>query len=195
MVIAGSGDLVALDAKMSFDTNAMNRQPKIAELRDRSQEDARESTAADHGLSYVGLDGASAASARVLGLAMTRLAMIKLAGGAPASFLDIAGGASPERVARAFRTVLADGNVSVILSTSSRASTAAALGGAGCRAGLPRGRVDPCGRGAPCRHQCRRGPRRHSPATGSAGLGTPPCQPPLSRFSAAEDWPRNSSTR
>ena len=115
LVITKAGDLMALDAKMSFDTNAMFRQPQIAELRDRSQEDPRESTAGDHGLSYVGLDGDIGCLINGAGLAMATMDMIKLAGGEPANFLDIGGGASPERVVRAFQTVLADGNVSVIL--------------------------------------------------------------------------------
>ncbi len=115
LVITGTGDLVALDAKMSFDTNAMFRQSQIAELRDRSQEDPRESTAGDNGLSYVGLEGDIGCIINGAGLAMATMDMIKLAGGEPANFLDIGGGASPERVVRAFRTVLADGNVSVIL--------------------------------------------------------------------------------
>ena len=115
LVVTGSGDLVALDAKMSFDTNALFRRPEIAELRDRSQEDPRESTAGDHGLSYVGLTGDIGCIINGAGLAMATMDMIKLAGGEPANFLDIGGGASPERVVRAFRTVLADGNVSVIL--------------------------------------------------------------------------------
>ncbi len=115
LVITGNGDLVALDAKMSFDTNALFRQSGIAELRDRSQEDPRESTAGDHGLSYVGLDGDIGCIINGAGLAMATMDMIHLAGGEPANFLDIGGGASPERVVRAFRTVLADGKVSVIL--------------------------------------------------------------------------------
>jgi len=115
LVVTGSGDLVALDAKMSFDTNALFRRPQIAELRDRSQEDPRESTAADHGLAYVGLDGNIGCIINGAGLAMATLDMIKLAGGSPANFLDIGGGASPERVVRAFRTVLADKAVEVML--------------------------------------------------------------------------------
>ncbi len=115
LVVTGSGDLVALDAKMSFDTNALFRQQQVAELRDRSQEDPRESTAGDHGLSYVGLDGDIGCIINGAGLAMATMDMIKLAGGEPANFLDIGGGASPERVVRAFRTVLTDGGVSVIL--------------------------------------------------------------------------------
>ncbi len=115
LVITKSGDLVALDAKMSFDTNALFRRPQILELRDRSQEDPRESNAEDHGLAYVGLDGDIGCIINGAGLAMATMDMIKLAGGEPANFLDIGGGASPERVAQAFRTVLTDANVQVIL--------------------------------------------------------------------------------
>ena len=115
LVITGAGDLVALDAKMSFDTNALFRRPEVAALRDPSQEDPRESTAADHGLAYVGLDGDIGCIINGAGLAMASMDMIKLAGGEPANFLDIGGGASPERVVRAFRTVLSDGNVRVVL--------------------------------------------------------------------------------
>ncbi len=115
LIINGTGDLVALDAKMSFDTNALYRRGEIAELRDRSQEDPRESMAGDHGLAYVGLDGDIGCIINGAGLAMATMDMIKLAGGEPANFLDIGGGASPERVVRAFRTVLTDRNVQVIL--------------------------------------------------------------------------------
>ncbi|MBA3324028.1 MAG: succinate--CoA ligase subunit beta, partial [Rhodobacteraceae bacterium] len=115
LVVTGAGDLRALDAKMSFDTNALYRRPQIAELRDRSQEDPRESTAGDHGLAYVGLEGNIGCIINGAGLAMATLDMIKLAGGEPANFLDIGGGASPERVVRAFRTVLSDRRVEVML--------------------------------------------------------------------------------
>ncbi|SIO53561.1 malate thiokinase large subunit [Rhodovulum sp. ES.010] len=115
LVITGSGDLVALDAKMSFDTNALYRRPQIAALHDPSQEDAREAMAHDNGLAYVGLDGDIGCIINGAGLAMATMDMIKLSGGEPANFLDIGGGASPERVMTAFRTVLCDPNVSVIL--------------------------------------------------------------------------------
>jgi succinyl-CoA synthetase beta subunit len=115
LVITGSGDLVALDAKMSFDTNALYKHPAIASLRDPSQEDPREATAYDNGLAYVGLDGDIGCIINGAGLAMASMDMIQLAGGQPANFLDIGGGASPERVCQAFRTVLSDQNVSVIL--------------------------------------------------------------------------------
>ncbi len=115
LVVTRTGELVALDAKMSFDTNALYRRPEIAQLRDPSQEDARESSAADNGLAYVGLTGDIGCIINGAGLAMATMDMIHLSGGEPANFLDIGGGASPERVATAFRTVLTDTNVSVIL--------------------------------------------------------------------------------
>lgn len=115
LVVTGEGSLVALDAKMSFDDNALFRHPEISELRDHSQEDARESHAADRGLSYVGLDGDIGCMINGAGLAMATMDMIKLAGGEPANFLDIGGGASPERVLKAFRAVLRDSNVKAML--------------------------------------------------------------------------------
>ncbi|SUZ32187.1 Succinate--CoA ligase [ADP-forming] subunit beta [Roseibaca ekhonensis] len=115
LAITGSGDLVALDAKMSFDTNAMFRRPEVAALRDLSQEDPREAMAAQSDLSYIGLDGDIGCIINGAGLAMATMDMIKLAGAEPANFLDIGGGASAERVVTAFRTVLTDPNVSVIL--------------------------------------------------------------------------------
>ncbi|MEO0761634.1 MAG: ADP-forming succinate--CoA ligase subunit beta, partial [Pseudomonadota bacterium] len=91
LVVTGQGKLVALDAKMSFDDNALFRRPQIGELRDRSQEDPRESNASDRGLNYVGLDGNIGCMINGAGLAMATLDMIKLAGGEPANFLDIGG--------------------------------------------------------------------------------------------------------
>jgi malate-CoA ligase subunit beta len=115
LVITGSGELLALDAKMGFDDNALFRQPKVAELRDKTQEDAREMAAADRGLSYVGLDGDIGCMINGAGLAMATMDMIKLAGGEPANFLDVGGGASAERTEKAFRLVLADENVKAML--------------------------------------------------------------------------------
>ncbi|ATX65366.1 malate--CoA ligase subunit beta [Roseinatronobacter bogoriensis] len=115
LVVTGTGDLIALDAKMSFDTNALFRRPEVAALRDPGQEDPREDAAAEHGLNYVGLDGDIGCIINGAGLAMATMDMITLSGGQPANFLDIGGGASPERVVAAFRTVLSDPNVSVVL--------------------------------------------------------------------------------
>jgi len=115
LVVTKSNELVALDAKMSFDDNALFRQLKISELRDKSQEDPREMAAADRGLSYVGLDGDIGCMINGAGLAMATMDMIKLAGGEPANFLDVGGGASAERTEKAFRLVLADKNVKAML--------------------------------------------------------------------------------
>ncbi|MDD2760930.1 MAG: malate--CoA ligase subunit beta [Methylomonas sp.] len=115
LVITGHGELVALDAKMGFDDNALFRRQNISELRDKTQEDPREMAAADRGLSYVGLDGDIGCMINGAGLAMATMDMIKLAGGEPANFLDVGGGASPERTEKAFRMVLADKNVKAML--------------------------------------------------------------------------------
>jgi malate-CoA ligase subunit beta len=115
LVVTGNGELVVLDAKMGFDDNALFRQQKIAELRDKTQEDSREMAASDRGLSYVGLDGDIGCMINGAGLAMATMDMIKLAGGEPANFLDVGGGASPERTEKAFRLVLADKNVKAML--------------------------------------------------------------------------------
>jgi malate-CoA ligase subunit beta len=115
LVITKDKNLVALDAKMSFDDNALFRRPHIAELRDKSQEDPRETWASDRGLAYVGLDGDIGCVVNGAGLAMATLDMIKLAGGEPANFLDIGGGASPERVAKSFKAVLKDKKVKALL--------------------------------------------------------------------------------
>jgi malate-CoA ligase subunit beta len=115
LVVTNHNELVALDAKMSFDDNALFRQPKIAELRDKSQEDPREMAAADRGLSYVGLEGDIGCMINGAGLAMATMDMIKLAGGEPANFLDVGGGASAERTEKAFRLVLADENIKAML--------------------------------------------------------------------------------
>lgn len=115
LVVTEDNRLIALDAKMTFDDNALFRLPHIAELRDKSQEDPRETRAADRGLSYVGLDGSIGCIVNGAGLAMATMDMIKAAGGEPANFLDIGGGATPERVAKAFRLVTSDQNVRAIL--------------------------------------------------------------------------------
>ena len=115
LVVSEEGQVLALDAKMSFDDNALFRRPQISELRDKSQEDPRESHAADRGLSYVGLDGKIGCIINGAGLAMATMDMIKHAGGEPANFLDIGGGATPDRVTKAFNLVLMDEAVEAIL--------------------------------------------------------------------------------
>jgi len=115
IVTGGSGKLMIMDAKMGFDDNALFRRQKVAELRDKTQEDPREMAAADRGLSYVGLEGDIGCMINGAGLAMATMDMIKLAGGEPANFLDVGGGASPERTEKAFRLVLADKGVKAML--------------------------------------------------------------------------------
>ena len=115
LVVTEDRRLIALDAKMSFDDNALFRHQNISELRDKSQEDPREMSALDRGLNYVGLEGNIGCIINGAGLAMASMDMIKHAGGEPANFLDIGGGASPDRVAKAFRLVLSDDRVEAIL--------------------------------------------------------------------------------
>ena len=115
LVVTKEGNLLAVDAKMGFDDNALFRHSHISELRDKSQEDVREMNAADRGLSYVGLDGNIGCIINGAGLAMATMDMIMHAGGEPANFLDIGGGASPDRVSKAFNLVLSDENVKCIL--------------------------------------------------------------------------------
>lgn len=115
LVLTKDDRILALDAKMSFDDNALFRRSIVSDMRDPSQEDPREAQAAQHNLNYVGLDGEIGCIVNGAGLAMATMDMIKFAGGNPANFLDVGGGASPERVAAAFRLVLVDKNVKAIL--------------------------------------------------------------------------------
>lgn len=115
LVVTRDGSVLALDVKMSFDDNALFRRPRVHKLRDYTQEDPREVEAAKHGLSYIALDGDIGCIVNGAGLAMATMDLIKHAGAEPANFLDIGGGASPERVANAFRLVMSDPRVKVIL--------------------------------------------------------------------------------
>jgi succinyl-CoA synthetase beta subunit len=115
LVVTGAGDVIALDAKMNFDDNALFRHKDIEELRDESEEDQTELEAAKFDLNYVKLDGNIGCMVNGAGLAMATMDIIKLYGGAPANFLDVGGGASRERVAAAFKLILADPNVEGLL--------------------------------------------------------------------------------
>ncbi|MDD9883494.1 MAG: ADP-forming succinate--CoA ligase subunit beta [Gammaproteobacteria bacterium] len=115
LVVTKSSELLALDAKMNFDSNALFRQEKVAALRDRDEEDAAEAAAAEQGLNYIKLDGDIGCMVNGAGLAMATMDIIKLCGGAPANFLDVGGGASVERVTAAFKIILSDTNVKGIL--------------------------------------------------------------------------------
>jgi succinyl-CoA synthetase beta subunit len=115
LVVTGDGEVVALDAKASFDDNALYRHPDIAELRDESEEDPREREAARHDLNYIKLDGNIGCMVNGAGLAMATMDIIKLSGGAPANFLDVGGGATGDRVTEAFKIILSDADVDGVL--------------------------------------------------------------------------------
>jgi succinyl-CoA synthetase beta subunit/malate-CoA ligase subunit beta len=114
LVVTDDGDFMALDCKLSFDDNALFRQGGIVELRDFDEEDPKEVDALGHGLNYIALDGQVGCIVNGAGLAMATMDAIVLHGARPANFLDVGGGASPEKVANAFRIVLEDPNVRVI---------------------------------------------------------------------------------
>ena len=115
LVITKDKHVLALDCKMSFDNNALFRRNEVSELRDKSQENPSEVYASDRGLNYVGLDGNIGNIINGAGLAMASMDMIKLAGGEPANFLDVGGGATPEKIVKAFKLVSSDKKVKVIL--------------------------------------------------------------------------------
>ena len=115
LVVTGEGELIALDAKISFDSNAMYRQKDIAEYRDLSEEEPTEIRAGEAGLSYIKLDGNIACLVNGAGLAMSTMDIIKLHGGEPANFLDVGGGADKSQVTEAFRILLSDPNVKAVL--------------------------------------------------------------------------------
>ena len=110
-----SGDVIALDAKINIEGNALFRQERLVKLRDISQEDEHEREAAEHDLNYVSLDGDIACMVNGAGLAMATMDLIKLHGGEPANFLDVGGGATSERVAEAFKIILSNDKVAAIL--------------------------------------------------------------------------------
>ncbi|MHC8510256.1 MAG: ADP-forming succinate--CoA ligase subunit beta [Rhodospirillales bacterium] len=115
LVITGAGDVIALDAKMNFDSNALYRRKDIAALRDEGEEDAMELEAGKHELNYIKLDGTIGCMVNGAGLAMATMDIIQLEGAAPANFLDVGGGATAERVTAAFKIILSDPNVKGIL--------------------------------------------------------------------------------
>jgi succinyl-CoA synthetase beta subunit len=115
LVIKEDGNLHCLDAKLGVDSNAMYRQPKLKDMKDPSQEDAREAHAAQYELNYVALDGNVGCMVNGAGLAMGTMDIVNLHGGKPANFLDVGGGATKERVAEAFKIILSDDNVKAVL--------------------------------------------------------------------------------
>jgi succinyl-CoA synthetase beta subunit len=115
LILSADGDIICLDAKMSFDSNAIYRHPDIAALRDESEEDPKEIEASKYDLNYVALEGTIGCMVNGAGLAMATMDIIKLYGAEPANFLDVGGGASKEKVAAAFKIITADPNVKGIL--------------------------------------------------------------------------------
>ena len=115
LVVTGAGEVVALDAKVSFDDNALYRHPELEKLRDEAEEDPKELEAAKYSLNYIALDGTIGCMVNGAGLAMATMDIIKLYGGSPANFLDVGGGATKERVTAAFKIILSDPNVEGIL--------------------------------------------------------------------------------
>jgi succinyl-CoA synthetase beta subunit len=115
LVVRGAGDVIALDAKMNFDDNALYRHKEIEALRDLTEEDAKELEASRHGLNYIALDGSIGCMVNGAGLAMATMDIIKLKGGEPANFLDVGGGANAEQVREAFKIILSDAKVKAIL--------------------------------------------------------------------------------
>src|SRR6202012_1767876 len=114
-VLTGDNKLVALDAKMTIDDNALFRHKELMELRDLNEEDPLEVEASKYGLNYIKLDGSVACMVNGAGLAMATMDIVKYAGGSPANFLDVGGGASAEQVKNAFRILLSDKNVKAVL--------------------------------------------------------------------------------
>ena len=115
LIVTEDDHVMALDAKMNFDSNALYRQPKIMELRDLDEEDPHEIEASRHELNYIKLDGNIACMVNGAGLAMATMDIIKLKGGQPANFLDVGGGATKDRVIEAFKLILADPSVQGVL--------------------------------------------------------------------------------
>jgi succinyl-CoA synthetase beta subunit len=115
LVVTGAGDLICLDAKVNFDSNALYRQKDIVELRDLAEEDPAEIEASKYDLSYIKLDGKIGCMVNGAGLAMATMDIIKLYGSEPANFLDVGGGATKEKVTEAFKIILSDDSVEGIL--------------------------------------------------------------------------------
>ena len=115
LIVTGEGELLALDAKVNLDDNALYRHKDLQAMRDPSQEDEREARAAEHGLNYISLDGNIGCMVNGAGLAMATMDLVKLHGGEPANFLDVGGGTTAERVAEAFKIILSDDKVRAVL--------------------------------------------------------------------------------
>ena len=131
LVVTADGDLLALDAKMNFDDNALYRHPDIRDLRDLGEEDPLEIEASKFSLNYIHLDGNIGCMVNGAGLAMATMDIIKLAGGEPANFLDVGGGANAEQIRNAFKILMSDKNVKAVLDQHLRRHPALRRAGAG----------------------------------------------------------------
>ena len=158
LIVTKAGDLLALDGKINIEDNALFRQRELQTMRDPSQEDEMERRAAEHDLNYVSLDGNIACMVNGAGLAMATMDLIKLHGGEPANFLDVGGGATPERVAAAFKLILSNPGVKAILVNIFGGIVRCDLIAEGVVRRGARREGRSAGGGAPRRHQCRTGP-------------------------------------
>ena len=170
LIVTKDGHLRCLDAKISFDSNALYRHPDIVALRDATEEDEKEIEASKHDLAYIALDGTIGCMVNGAGLAMATLDIIKLYGEEPANFLDVGGGASEEKVTAAFKIITADPQVKGILVNIFGGIMKCDVIARGVHRGGEDGRPSGSARRAPRRHQRRRGqadhprirPQRHS---------------------------------
>ena len=135
LILTKAGDLLALDAKVTFDDNALYRHPDLREFRDLSEEDPLEVEASKFSLNYIRLDGNIGCMVNGAGLAMATMDIIKLAGGEPANFLDVGGGANAEQIKNAFRILMADKNVKAVLINIFGGILRCDVAGGGCHRG------------------------------------------------------------
>ena len=161
LVVTKQGQLRVLDAKVSFDDNAMFRHPEVAALRDETEEDAKEIEASKYDLNYVTLDGNIGCMVNGAGLAMATMDIIKLYGMEPANFLDVGGGASEDKVTAAFKIITADPNVKGILVNIFGGIMKCDIIAEGVVAAVKRGRPEGAAGGAARRHQRRAGQEDH----------------------------------
>ena len=162
LIVSKQGELKCLDAKMSFDSNALYRHPEIVALRDTTEEDAKEIEASKYDLAYIALDGTIGCMVNGAGLAMATLDIIKLYGESPANFLDVGGGATEEKVTAAFKIITSDPNVKGILVNIFGGIMKCDIIAAGVVAAVKAVGLTGAAGGPPRRHQCRGRQEDHS---------------------------------
>ena len=171
LVVTKQGDLRVLDAKVSFDDNALYRHPEVVALRDETEEDAKEIEASKHDLNYVTLDGNIGCMVNGAGLAMATMDIIKLYGMAPANFLDVGGGADKAKVTAAFKIITADPNVKGILVNIFGGIMKCDIIAEGVVAAVEGSRPESAAGGAAGRHQCRCRQEDHPGIRSQRGAG------------------------